>query len=335
MRQLLTLFVVALAAAGAAAKDPPAGRPAFDPSLLTRPADGGVMGFRPAELVALAGAPGETVGGVVTQLAKAATAFIDGELKADDLPAAADVEQVVLGLNLSLTLSTDQEQGTFGLQGSNFGYVRTREKFDWAGLIKKTFPKATAKSHAGRDYLAAGIKFGTLELAVAFFVPDERTLVFDVDAEKMEAALAAWGAKKASAMPAGWDDVKGCSLAFVMPMGDRKWMTTPAGKVSEQSKKVRKLVKGLKSACVGMDLGETTTVVGVFTATGDAAARTVEGILNESFTAYDALLGKELADKVNATAARDGKTVRVDGLAKVNAIKEYLKAKETEGEGKK
>jgi hypothetical protein len=334
VRKLLLLFVLS-AVGTAAAKDPPAGRPAFDPSLLTRPADGGIMAFRPAEVVAVAGASDEAVSGVVTQLAKAATAFIDGELKAEDLPPAADLEQAVFGMTLSLALSTEKEQGTFGMTGVNFGYVRTKAKFDWTALIKKTFPKATAKKHAGREYLSAGVKFGTFEFAVGFFVPDERTLVFDVDAEKLEAALAAWGENNAPKMPAGWDDVKGCSMAFVIPIGDRKWMTTPAGKLNDAGKQVKKLVKGLKSACVGVNLGDTTTAVGVFTATGDEAARTVEGILNESFTAYEASLGKTLAGTVVATATRDGKTVRVDGFAKVNVLREYMKTQEAEGEPKK
>lgn len=327
MRRLLILFALTLAGT-AAAKDPPAGRPAFDPSLLTRTPETGLMAFRPAELVANFGAPDETVSGVVTQLAKAATAFIDGELKAEDLPPVADIEQLVLGLNLNLKLSTDEEQGTFGVQGTDFGYVRTKGKFDWAGLIKKTFPKAETKKHAGREYLTAGIKFGTFEFVIGFYVPDERTLVFDVSTEKMEEALATWGEKKAPKMATGWDEVKGCSMAFVMPMGDRKWMTTPAGKLPEYSKQVRTLVKSLKSVCVGVTLGDTITAVGVLTATSDKAAHAVEGTVNQGLTAYEAELDEAFKDTMNATTTRDGKTVRVNGVVKVSSIKDLFVTKQ-------
>lgn len=324
MRRLLFLFVLVLAGS-AAAKDPPADRPAFDLSLLTRPPDGGVMAFRPAELIAHAGVPDDAVTGFIGQIAKAGAAFIDGELKAENLPAASSIEQVVLGLNLSLKLSTAEEQGMFGLQGSNFGYVRTVDKFDWAGMLKKTFPKAVAKTHAGREYLSCGIKFGTFEMVVGFFVPDERTLVFDMDVEKLEAALATWEERKRPAMPAGWDDVKGCSVAFVMPMGDRKWMTT-AGKLNENGLLMKKLVKSLKSACVGMTFGDTTTAVGVFAAISDDAAFTVEGLVNKSLTAAEEGLGEKLPGKSNATTTRTGKTVRVQATVKANALKDFVRS---------
>ncbi|MCU0703127.1 MAG: hypothetical protein MUF18_03955 [Fimbriiglobus sp.] len=327
MPRSVVLLVVLLTAAVAPAKELPAGRADFDLSLLTRPPDNGLVCVRPAELAVLAGDTDEAVGGVVAQFAKAVAAFIDGELKVEDLPAAADLEQVVLGLNLSLTLSTQKEQGTLSLTGTNFGYLCTKGKFDWAGLIKKTFPKAQTKTHAGREYLTAGVKFSGFEFTLGFYTPDERTLVFDQNAEKMVAALGEWG-KLVPTMPAGWDEVKGCSLAFVALMGNRKWMITPAGKLSEPGKQVKKLVKGLKSVCVGVTLGDTATAVGVFTATSDDAARTVQGILNDSFTAYEASLGKRLAGTLAATATRQGKAVRVDGFAKVNILREYLKASE-------
>jgi hypothetical protein len=332
MRRLLFLFALVLAGS-AAAKDPPPGRPAFDLSLLTRPPDGGMMAFRPAELIAHAGVPDDGVTGYIGQIAKAGAAFIDGELKAENLPAASSIEQVVLGLNLSLKLSTTEEQGTgtLSLQGSNFGYIRTTEKFDWAGIVKKTFPKAVTETHAGREYLSCGIKFGTFEVVIGFYVPDERTLVFDVDVEKLEAALATWEERKRPAMPAGWDDVKGCSVAFVMPMGDRKWMTT-AGKLNENGLLLKKLAKSLKSACVGMTFGDTTTTaVGVFAAISDDAAFKVEGQVNKSLTAAEEGLGEKLAGKATATTTRTGKTVRVQATVKANALKDFVRSYDDDG----
>lgn len=323
MRRSFALFAVLLVGGVAVAKDPPAGRAAFDLSLLTRPADGGVMAFRPAEIAAHAGAPDEAVTAFVAQLAKAGAAFIDGGLKAEDLPAASAIEQVVIGLSLNLKLSTTTEQGAFSVTGTNFGHVRTTDKFDWAGLLKKTFPKAVAKSHAGSEYLPVGMKFGGWEFAIGFFVADERTLVFDVNAGKMEEWLAGRGKKKAPQMPAGWDDVKGCSVAFALPAGDRSWMTS-AGELDEFGRLAKDLASGLTSACVGVTFGDTTTAVGVFTATSDDAAFTAEGVLNKALTALSESLPEPLAGQANATGIREGKTVRVDAAVKSNVLKAFL-----------
>jgi hypothetical protein len=333
MRRLLFLFALALAAP-AFAKDPPAGRPAFDPTLLTRPADGGLVCARPADLMALTGAGDDTATAVVAQTVKAVAAFVDGDLKAENLPAASAIEQVVVGVSPNVTLSTDDEQGTFGLTGGKFGYVRTVDKFDWAAFLKATFPKATAKGHAGREYTTVGVKLGGFELAIAFFVPDDRTLVFDCDPDQMEAALAKWG-KAEPKMPAGWDDVKGCAVAFVFPMGDRKWMTVPA-KVSEVSGHVRDFVNGSDAACLGVSVGDEATLVGVFTASSADAASTVEGVVNKALTSAEEGLDGPLAGKVTAACTKDGKTVRVEARVKADAVKEFIKSrtKEYEGDGK-
>jgi hypothetical protein len=320
MRRLLSLFAVLLVGGVAVAADPPAGRPAFDLTLFTRPPDGGVMILRPAEIAAHSGTADEALAGFVGQLTAAGNAagFV-GELKAEDLPAASAIEQAAFGLSLSLKLSTTEEQGSFNVGGTNFGFLRTTEKFDWAGLLKKAFPKGVPKTHAGSEYLSVGVKWGQWEWAVGFFVADERTLVFDVDADKLEEWLTNRGKRKIAAMPDGWDDVKGCSVAFVMPMGDRSWMTTPA-ELDEFGGLAKDVVTSLESACVGVTFGDTTAVVGVFTATSDDDAFTVEGGVNKALTALSGSLPEPLTGRASSTTTREGKTVRVEATVKANVL---------------
>lgn len=325
MRRLLSLFAVLLVGGVAFAKDPPAGRPAFDLSLFTRSPDGGVMLLRPAEIAAHAGAADDSLAGFIGQVVNTATAAgILGELKAEDLPAVSAIEQAAFGLSLSLKLSTTTEQGSFSVTGTNFGFLRTTDKFDWAGLLKKAFPNAVPKTHAGSEYLSVGVKWGEWEWAVGFFVADERTLVFDINADKLEEWLVNRGKRKIAAMPGGWDDVKGCSVAFVMPMGDRSWMTVP-DQLDEFGGLAKDLVTSLESACVGVTFGDTTAVVGVFNGTSDDNAFTVEGIVNKLLTAAADGLDEGIAGKTASTTTRTGKTVRVIATVKANVLKEYIR----------
>lgn len=326
MSRSVALFAVLLVGGAVVAKDPPAGRPAFDLTLFTRPPDGGVMILRPAEIAAHSGLPDDAVSAFVGQITQAVAGFVDPGLKAEDLPPVSGIEQAAFGLSLRLTLSTDEEEGEFGIVGTNFGFVRTAEKFDWAGLVMKAFPKAARRAHAGTEYLSVGVKLGQWEWAAGFFVADERTLVFDVDADRLEEWLTNRGKKNIPDMPAGWADVRGCSAAFVMPMGDRSWMTTPAGELDGHSPLVRDFVNGLHSACVGITFGDATTLVGVFTATSDDDAHTAEGVVNKALTGLEEGLAALLAGKAKAVTTRTGETVRVEAEVKANILKEWLKA---------
>jgi hypothetical protein len=323
MRRLLLLFAL-IVAGTVSAKDPPAGRPEFDLSLLSRSASEGVIALRPAELAEHAGGTDDTLTALFTQSLKALVAFLDGTLKGDSLPAAADVEQLVLGLKVNLTLGKEGENGTFGLKGCDYGYARTVKKFDWAGMLKEAFPKAEAKKHAGVEYMSVQMKLGKHEWAIGFYFPDDRTVVFDLDASELEKGLTRKADDKPADPPAGWEELKACSVAFVWPAGDRSWVT--GGKeLSESAQAVKELVDAVDVMSGGLTVGKETPLVLTFTATSaDAAADTVmtvvSGAVAEATKQAETLLGGEL----DVRTTRDDKSVRVEGAVKANLIKHLI-----------
>jgi hypothetical protein len=320
MRRLLFLFAL-LVAGTATAKDPPAGRPAFDRTLLPRGVDYGVLALRPAEIAEHAGGTDDTVTALMVQSLKAMAAFFDGEVKADDLPAVTAVEQAAFNLGPKLTLSGEAGGSTVAFNTERFsGYVRTTAKFDWAAVVKKWFPKTTAKAHGDAEYLSVPLKVGKWEGAMGVYVPDDRTAVFDFDTAVIEKLIDRRAKEEAAEEPAGWDAVKGCSVAYAVPAGDRKWLTE--GKdLSEDSQTVAAVVKATEVACVGLTCGKETKVVAVFTAVSDDDAEAVLAVVSAGVTAAANAAEESLGGPLEATAKRDGSTVRVEGVVKANVVK--------------
>lgn len=323
MHRLLTLFALMFVGT-AAAKEPPAGRPAFDLTLMPRGVGPGLVAVRPAELAAAAGTTDDTLGAVITQSLKAAAAFFDGEVKADDLPAASAVEQVVLNIGPVLTLSGEAGKSSVSFNTEKLcGYVRTTDKFDWAAVVKRWFPKTAAKKHGDAEYLSVPLKVGSWEGAMGVFLPDDRTLVFDFDTAVIEKLIDRRAAKKEVDTPLGWESVKGCSAAYLLPAGDRKWMT--AGKdLGDDSQALADLVNATEVACVGLTVGKETAAVAVFTAASDADAKTVEQGVGKAVAELGDGAAERFGGEAKAETKRTGKTVRVDATVKANAIKHLV-----------
>lgn len=324
MRRPLILLALLCVGGVAGAKEPPAGRPAFDLALMPRGVGPGVVALRPAELAAAAGTTDDTLGAVVTQSLKAAAAFFDGEVKAGDLPAASAVEQVVLNLGPVLTLNGEEGKSSVNFSTEKLsGYVRTADKFDWAVVVKRWFPKAAARKHGDAEYLSVPLKVGSWEGAMGVYLPDDRTLVFDFDTAVIEKLIDRRAKKEAVEAPPGWDEVKGCSAAYLLPMGDRKWMT--AGKdLGEDSQALVELLNATEVACVGLTVGKETAAVAVFTATSDANAKTVEKGVEKGLAALGEGATERFGGEAKADTKRTGKTVRVDATVKGNALKHLV-----------
>lgn len=323
MRSTLTLFAVLLAGGVAVAKDPPAGRVAFDLTLVPRGVGPGVVALRPAEIAEHAGTADDTLTAVVTQSLKAMAAFFDGDVKADDLPAVTAVEQAVFNLGPKLALGGGAGSSTVSFNTEKFsGYIRTTGKFDWGAVVKKWFPKTTAKKHGEAEYLCVPLKVGKWEGSMGVYVPDERTVVFDFDTEVIEKLIDQRAKKGEVDAPTGWDAVKGCSLAYVMPVGDRTWMTE-GKELGEYEQALADLVKAADVACVGLTCGKETKVVSVFTATSEESAETVMALVSRGVAAVSNQAEEMLGGEFDATTKRDAKAVRVEGTVKANVVKHF------------
>src|SRR5262249_4268648 len=140
--------------------------------------------------------------------------------------------------------------------------LRTTKPFDWAGSVKKWFPRAEKTRHAGRDYVRMPWKlpFGDPRQQAAIFVPDDRTLVFgdEHQVRKLLARLKAGG--RGPTPPPGWKEFERdlIALAFdarTVPCVSGDWPTDPP-----EAKHARTLVEGVRVLAAGVTVGERTEV---------------------------------------------------------------------------
>ena len=318
------LFSLLLGAAGAVdlPPPPPTAKPAagafkpFDLTYLPR-ATNSVLAVRPGELVKHLGNQDEAEADTVRRMLAAAFAFQDGDLKAATPPALADIEQVIL--SAQLTLSVEPEKGgqsNFGVVGISSGLVRTAKPFDWAGCVKKWFPKAEAAEHGGREYLRVAIGFGKEKSYLALFVADARTLAFDTGEDAIKGLLDRLDKKIKSPAPAGWDDVCRELVAVCHDTTADGWLTAPEAPKRDIDRALVTVGRKATGVAVGFSAGDRTTLQVVATARDEGAAQEVRKALKvivANLSDADEV-GPAVAKLfARTTVSRAGNVVRVSG----------------------
>src|SRR5262245_43071273 len=193
LRRVLFALLLAITLAGVGRAAPPttvAGKDAFAPFDLTYlppTVTTGIVAFRPAALARhlpehpLAGQAHQFLGLLLTMMT-------DCDPSAAKFPALADIDECILGLNLSTTFPSPGKQGTFVFGAGSPGSVRTTKPFDWEGSVRKWCPRATKAEHAGRAYFRTPWKTNSPLIpadvakkaegrCLGIFIPDNRTLV--------------------------------------------------------------------------------------------------------------------------------------------------------------
>ena len=189
------LVLALVPAIGRAAEPAPLPRPVpvyprFDLTYLPEIGQG-LLGLRPAEIVRHAKSP---------ELKSIAALFMlllgqmipDADFDAAKFPDLADIEQCVWNLNLKITTPTPDAQGSFLFGWVTPCVIRTVQPFDWNDHVRKWFPKAAAKRIAGRSYVRIKIEHPAEKGeapwlgSMAFFAPDERTLVIAAEDDMFE-----------------------------------------------------------------------------------------------------------------------------------------------------
>jgi hypothetical protein len=321
---VLELVISIAAACAAPAADP---RPApFDLTYLPR-ATGSVIAARPAELVKRGGAPDKAYTDTARRTLGALFAFFDGDLKAAATPALSEIDTLVTSATVALGIETNAD-GTsmFNIVGLSSGVVRTTKPFDWTNCVKKWFPKAEAAKHAGRAYFRVPVGAGDMKSHLAFFVPDDRTLVFEISEDELKALLARLEKKLESPAPPGWDEVNRDLLALCHDTAAEGWLRAPAAPKRAVDRALVTIALQSTSLALGFTPGDETRLR-VIAHTKDAdAAREVSDALKlllEDMADADDLGG---AKKLFAAmkVKREKTTVRATGALEGNLLRQLL-----------
>jgi len=317
-------LVIAVATGCAAPADP---RPApFDLTYLPR-ATGSVIAARPAELLKRGGAPDKAFTDTARRSLAALFALFDGDLKAAPVPALSDVDTIVTSALFTLGIETNPDgTSSFNFVGMSSGVVRTAKPFDWTNCVKKWFPKAEAAKHAGRAYFRVPFGVGEAKGHLAFFVPDDRTLVFETDADELKALLGRLEKKLESPAPPGWDEVNRDLLAVCHDTAAAGWLKAPPVPKRAIDRALVTVARESTSLALGFSAGDDTRLHFVaHTKTADAARSVSESLklTLEDMADTDDIgpMGKLFgATKVK----RDKTTVRATGTLEGNLLRRLL-----------
>ncbi|MCI0703674.1 MAG: hypothetical protein L0241_21560 [Planctomycetia bacterium] len=332
---MLAVFSLVIGAAGAIElpTPPPAAKPvagAFKPFDLTYMprATASVLAVRPNELLKQLGDQEKIAGDLVRRLLAAMFAFLDGDLKAANPPALADIEQVILSAQFNLGIETQADgRSTTGMGGISSGLVRTAKPFDWAACVKKWFPKVESVKHAGREYLRVPIEVGGKTSYVALFVADDRTFAFDSTEDEIRGLLTRLDKKVKPTVPVGWDEVSRDLIAFCHDTTTEGWLTAPEKPKREIDQALVTVARKSTGLAFGFSAGEKTSVRVIATARDEKAAQDVRAALK--FMVADLTNEDEVPPAVaklfaRATVSRDGTVVRVRGEVSGNLLRKLL-----------
>lgn len=263
---------------------PAAGRPEpFDLTYLPR-ANGSIVAARPAELVRYGGTPGGVYADHARRTLAALFAFFDGDLRAAAPPALADIETLVTTATCALGIETNPDgTSSFNFVGLSSGVVRTAKPFDWARCVTKWFPKAEPATHAGRSYYRVPVGAGEQKGHLAFFVPDDRTLVFDTDGDELKALLARLEKKLESPPPPGWDEVSRALVAVCLDTRAEGWLKAPDEPKRAVDRALTTVAREGGTVVLGFWAGDETRLHVVATARDEAAAKAVSRALRMFF----------------------------------------------------
>jgi hypothetical protein len=266
----------------------------FDLDYLPATSGQGLVAFRPAEIARQLPAIG-IEGPFRQMLGVCLTYLVDCDPALPGCPDFADLEQWVLGLNLSTALPTEKEQGRLLFGAGTPCCLRTVKPFDWAGSVRKWFPKAEKAGHAGRDYFRMPCKMPAARGEhMGIFLPDGQTLVFGSEAQIRELLDRLQQGKPAPVPPPGWEEVSRDLIAVVIdqrtvPCIQGKWPESP-----QEVKDTRTLVESVGSLAVGLTVGDQSVVKVVATARDPASAERAVTALNRlTSAARTALAGVE------------------------------------------
>jgi hypothetical protein len=317
-------LLLAVATACAAPADP---RPApFDLTYLPR-ATGSVIAARPAELVKRGGVPDKAFTDTARRTLAALFAYFDGDLKAAPTPALSEIDTLVTSASFTLGIETNPDgTSAFNFVGMSSGVVRTAKPFDWSNCVKKWFPKAEAAKHAGRAYFRVPVGTGDAQSHLAFFVPDDRTLVFETSEDELKGLLARLEKKLESPAPPGWDEVNRDLFAICHDTAAEGWLKTP----DEPKRPIDRALVTVARKSTGLALGFTpgdATRLHVVARSKDADdARAVSAALK--------LVLEDMADSEDLGTAtklfgamkvkRDKATVRATGTVDGNLLRQLL-----------
>lgn len=304
-------LVVAIATACAA---PAAPRPAaFDLTYLPR-ATRSVIAARPAALLKRGGAPDKAFADTARRSLAALFALFDGDLKAAQPPALSDIDTVVTSAAFTLGIETNPDgTSAFNFVGMSSGVVTTAKPFDWTNCVKKWFPKAEAAKHAGRAYFRVPVGVGDAKAHLAFFVPNDRTLVFETEEDELKALLARLDKKLESPAPPGWDEVNRDLLAVCHDTAAPGWLKAPPVPKRAIDRALVTVARESTSLALGFSAGDETRLHFVaHTKTADAA-REVSDALK--------LIFEDMADSEDT-----GPAAKLFGATKVKREKTNVRA---------
>jgi hypothetical protein len=297
----------------------------FDLTYMPR-ATNTVLAVRPAELLKRTDGLDKSATTLVRRSLAAGFAFLDGDIKAAEIPALTDVDQVVLSANVTIGIEAAKDgKSTFGLGGGiSSGFIRTVKPFNWTAHIKKWFPKVEEAQYEGRTYLKIPIGIGDQSSCIALLAADDRTLAFDTDEDEMKNLLTRLKKKSPPVAPAGWDEVGRDLIAVSHDMTAEGWFTAPPKPKREFDKALVAAIHDLKGFSAGLSVGDTTTIRIIATARDEAAAK-------RALSAFKSLLAELASDKdvdpekakiVTAiTVKRDGRILRATGAFPGNWLK--------------
>jgi len=295
----------------------------FDLTYMPR-ATHSVLAVRPAELLKRTDGLDKAATTYIRRLLAAGFAFLDGDIKAAELPALTDVEQIILSVNVTIGIEAAKDgKSTFGLGGISSGLIRTAKPFDWAARIKKWFPKTEEAEYEGRSYLRIPIGIRDQPAFIALLAADDRTLAFDTDEDEMKNLLTRLKKKAPPAAPAGWDEVAGDLIAVCHDLTAEGWLTTPAEPKREFDRALVAAIHDLNGFAAGVTVGGATTIRIIATARNEAAARhalpALRSIIAEmgSDKESDPAFAKFIAEM---TVKQNGRILRVTGAAPGNLL---------------
>lgn len=286
-----------------------------------------VIAVRPGELLKQLGDEQKDVAETVRRFLAAGFAFLDGDLKAANPPALADIEQLVVAARFRVATDAHPDgRGTMGVDGLSAGVVRTARPFDWKGAVKKWFPKAETVKHAGREYVRVALGAGKNKSYLALFVADSRTLAFDLDEGEIKDMLGRLEKKITSPLPAGWDGVSREMVAVWQDATAEGWLVSPMEPKRVADRAMVAAFRGTTSLAVGFSAGKETTLRLVATARDVDEAQDVRAALKAMLKAMPETEVDPAAAKLfsEATVRCKGSEVRVSGSVPGNLIRRML-----------
>ncbi len=206
------------------------------------------------------------------------------------------------------------------------GVVTTAKPFDWTDCVKKWFPKAEAAKHAGRAYFRVPFGVGEAKGHLAFFVPNDRTLVFETDEDELKSLLGRLEKKLESPAPPGWDEVNRDLLAVCLDTATPGWLKAPALPKRAIDRALVTVARESTTLALGFSAGDDTRLHFVAHTKDADAARTVSESLKLVFE--DMAEAEDLGPVAKLFGAtkvkRDKTTVRATGALEGNLLRRLL-----------